>query len=173
MKRLVYILVFILFALLSYSQDRTSIGVRVGNFVGLDVKHFFSNNRDFSAQLHLNQKPKSAERGELTRIQPMLVYQQRLRFKRLPYKVFFFYGGGAHYGISKRYHKPGNDVAVDEYVNSSETGIDATIGLELKSRKIPITFAIDFSPYYNFKDVVDDNQWLNMGVAVRYRLGPN
>ena len=166
MKRIVFISVFLFLTTIGNSQELNSLGARVGYFVGFDFKHFFSNTKDFAFQLHLDQRVKNAERTEVTRFTGVLVFQQPLRSRRIGGKLFYFYGAGVHYGFGH------NDVELfdENPIRKTETGVDATVGIEFSSKRVPFNFAMDFTPYYNFKRITTHQEWVNIGISMRYRF---
>ena len=168
-NKLLLITFFIFVSIVGYSQSElSSIAFRIGNFNGLDYKKFFTKQKNIAIQLHLNYKEKSGGVGELTRFTPFFVYQHVLPFRKwISYTLSAFYGAGTHLGYSRR-----RDRITSEVVETGlEGGVDFMIGLELYSRKFPVNLAIDFSPYYNYMDIKDDNLWLNVGLSARYKLG--
>ena len=166
MKRLIYILIFVLISSSSFSQELFSLGARVGYFVGFDFKQFFSGKKDFAYQIHLDQRVKNGDRTEVTRLTGVLVFQQPIRVRSVGGKFYYFYGAGLHIGRGRN----STELFEENPIILTENGLDATIGLEFVSRKVPFNFAIDFTPYYNFKRITTHNEWVNIGISMRYRF---
>jgi hypothetical protein len=176
MKRLILVLaLFLVFAGTGSAQLQqyvTGIGVKVGKFnSGLTFKRFFHTDNATGIQADLC----------FTHIADDGVTLKGLVLRQLPFKVpiiqlplDFIFGAGLHTGFfpvrttGGGYYKIVDGEA--EFYNKDvmTAGVDATLQIEYRIplRKVPFTFGIDCTPFYEF--VHRGPEWIDFGVAVRY-----
>lgn len=119
-----------LVAVIKAQDYNTGVGLRLGYYNGLTVKHFIS--------------PKSAVEGLLifrwagVAVTGLYeVHNQAFDVERLKW----YFGGGAHVGFFGIGYGGGSGTFV---------GIDGIIGIEYKFEEVPINLGLDWKPAFDF-----------------------
>ncbi|MDP4223560.1 MAG: hypothetical protein Q8868_09630 [Bacteroidota bacterium] len=137
MKKILLTLTFVLFLTLSSSgQDyNTGVGLRLGFYNGLAVKHFLGDRSAVEGILV------TRWRGfELTGLYEM--HNQAFDIERLRW----YFGGGGHIGFWNGDNTPWGERAT----NYTLAGIDGVLGIEYSFREVPINVGLDWKPEVNF-----------------------
>ncbi|MGQ9620083.1 MAG: hypothetical protein ACUVTX_03760 [Bacteroidales bacterium] len=136
MKKLILILSTVFcFSILLYGQDyNTGIGLRLGYFNGITVKHFIHGTSAIEGLLYIRWKG-----FEVTGLYE--VHTPAFQTAGLNW----FFGGGAHIGFYNGDNTPWGDVGAT-YTN---IGIDGIVGLEYNFSKIPLNLSLDWKPELN------------------------
>lgn len=169
MKKLTVVLIISILSVSASAQKyNLGIGGRVGKFhSGLSLK-FFSNT-DNATGFQIEAMYANIASGGLV--------AKGFFIKQLPFKVPIIQlpldlvlGAGAHVGFfpyaSQGYYKI-VDGEADFYKSAVLTlGVDATAQIEYKIPRVPITFTIDVTPFYEF--VNKGPEIVDFGVSLRY-----
>lgn len=116
-------------------QDyKTGVGLRLGLYNGLSVKHFFSENK--AAEGILTTRWRGFDITGLYEI-----HNQAFQIDRLNW----YYGFGAHVGFWNGDNTPWGHLGT----NYAVVGIDGVIGIEYNFLEVPINIGIDWKPELN------------------------
>ncbi len=153
MKRVLFIVVFSLAALLSSAQDyKTSLGLRAGMPTGLSVKHFLSK--------------KNAVEGVLAFSYSGFVvtglYENEHWTGQYP-GLNWFWGVGAYAGFWDSDKHPN---IPDTYIGSI-IGAAGVLGLEYTFDELPLNLSVDLMPTFH---LIGHTGWggINGALSVRY-----
>ncbi len=132
MKKLLTTLILIatIGALASAQDYKTGVGLRLGLYNGLTIKHFISDKSALEGLLSTRWNG-----FEITGLYE--VHNNAFDVERLKW----YYGGGAHVG----FYGSG-------YVGGAVTvvGVDGILGLEYSFSEVPINLSLDWKPQFNF-----------------------
>lgn len=155
MKKTIVIALLIIgfFGIESYGQQyKTGLGVRLGTFSGITVKHFI--------------KPQNALEGLLSFrwngfvITGLYEWQKPIREVN---NLDWYIGCGAHIGFwdgtNYYYHRADNS-------GHTVVGVDFTIGLEYTFDEAPFSIGLDWKPAIN---LIGDNHWWGDGIGLSFR----
>lgn len=137
MKKIIITFTLVLFlAVYANAQDyETGVGLRLGFFNGLTVKHFVSDRSAFEGLLE------TRWRGfEITGLYE--AHNPAFEIDRLNW----YFGGGAHIGFWNGDYTSGWG---DEGVNYTVIGIDGIIGIEFNFEEFPLNIGLDWKPVFN------------------------
>jgi len=148
------------------AQYQTSFGIHAGKFAsGVDLKHFFDTRGTTGFEL-LAAYTDEAYGGYLGRAFFVRQISMRMR-SQLQIPLKFIVGLGAHSGFYKdRYYAIKDGKVIMYGDNTFSVGMDAMIGLEFNTRKVPFTLGIDATPFYTF--INPGPEWIDFGVNLRY-----
>lgn len=163
---------FILFLLIvknSYSQKYyMGIGGRAGKFYsGVSFKYFF--NTTNSTGLQLEAAYANIASGGFN-FKGFAIRQLAFKVPIIQLPLDFVYGVGFHTGFfpeeKQGYYKKVDGAAVYYDKDVVTIGVDATVQIEYKIPKVPVTLTIDFVPFYEFVNRGPEN--VDFGVSIRY-----
>lgn len=155
MKKTIVITLLIIsfFGVESFGQQyKTGLGIRLGTFSGITVKHFI--------------KPQNALEGLLSfRWNGFVItglYEWQKPIKEVN-NLDWYIGCGAHIGFwdGSNYYYHGNNNAGHTVV-----GIDGIIGLEYSFDGAPFSIGLDWKPAIN---LVGDTHWWGDGIGLSFR----
>jgi hypothetical protein len=152
-KVIITSLVFICLISLSNAQDyKTGVGLRVGFYNGLTVKHFISRKSALEAQLASRWKG-----FDITGLYEL--HDQAFSTERLKW----FIGFGGHMG----FWNGDNTTWGNADTNYTVIGVDGILGIEFSLREIPLNIGLDWKPVYNFSGY--SGFWYDGGAfSIRY-----
>lgn len=145
-RRLFFIAVGLLVTLGSHAQYmKSALGLRGGLGGGFSYQHFYQEDRDVKCLLTFR------DNG----IQLAVLMEH---YKPAPVRfgdnIFFYYGMGVHIGITRdRAYRSKNNY--DENFNfvapisRAVIGADGIIGIEYRIYSIPVTFGMDYKPFFD------------------------
>jgi hypothetical protein len=169
MKKLFLIFLLALLSHSAFSQKYyMGIGGRAGKFhTGLSWKYFMGATNSIGMQIEAYYA-NIASGGYV--VKGFLIKQLPFKVPIIQLPLDFVAGAGVHAGYfpyeRQGYYKKVNGEA-DFYDKSVITaGVDATVQIEYKIPKVPVTFTIDFTPFYEFinrgPEIVDFGASLRM-----------
>jgi hypothetical protein len=152
-RKVVFLIAFAL--LLSFSATKaqpykTGLGVRLGTFSGLTVKHFVSSKNALEGILSF--------RWGGTAITGLYEWQKQIKgAPGLDWEI----GLGGHIGFwdsNKYYWARDNSSAI--------VGLDFILGLEYTFKDAPFSIGLDWKPAFN---IIGDDHWWSDGAALSIR----
>jgi hypothetical protein len=154
MKNIFFVLSFLFFLGIykSNAQDyKTGIGLRGGWTSGLTAKHFISDGRAIEGIFS------SGWGWRGFQITGLYEFHKAAFAKDDVKGLFWFYGGGLHFGGGysyERWHQTGPVYWNGYYERGhySTFGIDGIFGLEYRIPDIPVTVAVDVKPFIEFSN---------------------
>lgn len=151
MKKITIVFLFLsVFGINSLNaQDyKTGVGVRGGWSSGITGKYFIKEGRAIEAILSSGYRYRGFQITGLYEIHKPAFTKQEVE------GLFWFFGGGAHFGGGYRYEHfhPNNSWWGGTYHthNYVAFGIDGIFGLEFKIPDLPVTVGADVKPYFDF-----------------------
>lgn len=155
MKKLIFSLVFIM-AFVAFGKTQpynTALGVRLGFFNGITVKHFIKQDRALEGLL--------STRWNGFVISGLYEWQNPIKGVQ---NLDWYIGGGGHIGFwGDRYYYYNKKDPRDNY---TIVGIDFIIGLGYTFKEVPFNIALDWKPAFN---IIGDAHWWGDGVALSIR----
>lgn len=169
------VLLFTLFVVLSQvalaQRYYAAFGGRAGKFnTGVTFKYFW--NTDNATGLKLDGYYTNIASGGYT-IKGFAIKQVPFKVPIIQLPLDLIVGGGLHTGFfplapNGYYKRVKNGTEPDYYTKDVvSVGVDATIEIEYQIKKtIPLAFAIDFCPYYEF--INRGPEYIDFGFSIRY-----
>lgn len=149
MKKIFFFLFFLSGILLSHAQEyKSAIGIRGGWTSGFTAKHFIKDARALEVILSSGYRYRGFQITGLYEIHKPAFAKDDVE------GLFWFYGGGAHFGGGYHYDHLhyNNGVFGGSYHehNYVAFGVDLIFGIEYKIEEIPITLGLDVKPFFDF-----------------------
>lgn len=160
MKKVLGVLVFVCSLFIGNAQYDTGIGVRVGGYNGLDIRHFFSDAQAVEVIF-------STGHGGFI-LTGLYEVQKPFNVATLSTNnLDYYYGIGGHVAQFR------NPNLGPFYSQSFSTfGIDMILGMEYQFSGIPFAASADIKPFWSVNsDYSSYNAFFNFGFGFRYLLG--
>ena len=140
--KLLVFLLFIGLAATSQNLDRV-VGLRNGKGMNFTYQHFFTYSEDIKAFLSFR------DRGiQITAV----VEHYEPVLENFRDQFYVYYGAGLHAGVTKSDYSKYNSAWSDPVYSRTKPvfGIDAICGIEYRVQPVPLSFGIDYKPFFEF-----------------------